>query len=195
MIRQLEKRVSELESLINKLAEDRKLTNGDADKGVEAPVEERKVETPPPPAVTPATVKEEDEWAEPEVKKEPAKGRDEDARRRISGLETWQKKQSAEEAKREEELRDKTKFTLSGKYKLRLNIKDNINLNTPKQEWTYDDTAYFDQRFQLKLEAEHGPLSGVVVFDKGNFVFDWKEDSEGTLDRWSEFHTVNAALI
>ncbi|MDI6744999.1 MAG: alginate export family protein, partial [Thermodesulfovibrionales bacterium] len=29
----------------------------------------------------------------------------------------------------------------------------------------------------------------------GNFVFDWKEDSEGTLDRWSEFLTVNSALV
>jgi hypothetical protein len=186
MIRQLEKRVSELESLINKLVEDKKQIKEEADKGIEAPVEEKKVETPPADA---------GEWDEPVVKQEPAKGRDEDARRRISGLETWQKKQAAEEAKREEESRDKTKFTFSGKYKLRLNIKDNVNLNNPKQEWTYDDTAYFDQRFQLKIEAEHGPLSGVVVFDKGNFVFDWKEDSEGTLDRWSEFHTVNSALI
>lgn len=185
-IRQLEKRVSELESLINKLIGERKLTEEEADKGVAAPAEEKTVETPP------ADI---DEWAEPVVKEEPAKGRDEDARRRISELETWQKKQAAEEAKLEEESRDKTKFTFSGKYKLRLNIKDNVNLNNPTQSWTYDNTTYFDQRFQLKIEAERGPLSGVVVFDKGNFVFDWKEDSEGTLDRWSEFHTVNSALI
>ncbi|RJQ52164.1 MAG: hypothetical protein C4526_08710 [Nitrospiraceae bacterium] len=181
-IQQLEKRISDLEAIVNTLLEEKKIPSP-VPSG-EVPKEKPEA----PPAV-------EDEWAEPVVETTPVKGRDEDARRRISELETWQKKLAAGEAKREEESRDKTIFTLSGKYKLRLNIKDNINLNNPGQKWTYDNTTYFDQRFQLRLEAEHGPLTGVVVFDKGNFVFDWKEDSEGTLDRWSEFHTVNSALV
>lgn len=182
-IQQLEKRISDLEAIVKSLLEEKKMPSTLPPE--EAP-QEKKPEAPP------AT---EDEWATPVVEMEPVKGRDEDARRRITELETWQKKLAAEEAKQEEEARDKTTFTLSGKYKLRLNIKDNIDLNNPKQSWSYDDTSYFDQRFQLKIEVEHGPLSGVVLFDKGNFVFDWKEDSEGTLDRWSEFLTVNSALV
>jgi hypothetical protein len=178
-IRELEKRISDLESLVNSLLQGKK-----AEPALPAP------------AATEVKEKKEavaDEWGEPVV--ETPKARDEDARRRVKELETWKRKLEAKTAKEEEEVRDKTTFTLSGKYKLRLNVKDNINLNNPKQSWTYDNTSYFDQRFQLKIEAEHGPLSGVVLFDKGNFVFDWKEDSEGTLDRWSEFLTVNSALV
>ena len=47
----------------------------------------------------------------------------------------------------------------------------------------------------MRIDAEYGPLTSVLVLDKGNFVFDWKEDSEGTLDRWSEFQTVTSALV
>jgi hypothetical protein len=181
-IQKLEKRVSDLESLVNKLLHEKK----------PAPAA-----IPSKPAVAEAKDKKEaaDEWGEPVVETDIQKARDEEARRRLTELETWKRKLDARTAKEEEEAREKPKFAFSGKYKLRLNIKDNINLNNPRQEWTYDNATYFDQRFQLKIEADYGPITGVVLFDKGNFVFDWKEDSEGTLDRWSEFLTVNSALV
>lgn len=134
---------------------------------------------------------EEDGWGEPEVEKAQT-ARDEEARRRLMELETWLRKFEAEKAKKEQEEAGKIKFELSGKYKLRLNARDNLHLNNPAQKWPYDESTYFDQRFQLKIDAEYGPLSMMVLFDKGNFVFDWKEGSEGGLDRWSEFLTANA---
>lgn len=184
-IQKLEKRVSDLESLVNSLLKGEKPVPSDA---------------PPKPAIPEAKEKKKgagaDEWEEPVVlEADTKKARDDEARRRLTELETWKRKQDAKTAKEEEEAKDKTKFNFSGKYKLRLNVKDNINLNNPKQAWTYDNYTYLDQRVQLKIEAERGHLTGVVVFDKGNFVFDWKEDSEGTLDRWSEFLTVNSALF
>ena len=184
-IQKLEKRVSDLESLVNSLLKGEKMIPAIVPPKPEPPeVKEKKKGTGA------------DDWEEPViVEAETKKARDDEARRRLIELETWKRKLEAKTAKEEEETKDKTKFNFSGKYKLRLNVKNNLNLNNPKQAWTYDNYTYLDQRVQLKIEADHGPLTGVVVFDKGNFVFDWKEDSEGTLDRWSEFLTVNSALF
>ncbi|OGP65463.1 MAG: hypothetical protein A3K22_03890 [Deltaproteobacteria bacterium RBG_16_42_7] len=182
-IQELEKRVSELEAIVKGLLEEKKIPPTTPS---EEALQEKKPETPP-------TVK--DEWEEPVVEKEPIRGRDEDARRRITEIETWRRRLEAKTAKEEEEEVEKVKFDFSGKYKLRLNIRDNLNLNNPRQYWQYDNYTYLDQRLQLKIDATYGPFTSVLVLDKGNFVFDWKEDSEGTLDRWSEFHTVNAALV
>ena len=183
-IQKLEKRVSDMESLVNSLLKGEKTTPAAVPAKTALPEAKEKKKA----AGT-------DEWEEPGVASDIAKARDDEARRRLTELETWKRKQDAKTAKEEEETKDKTKFNFSGKYKLRLNVKDNINLNNPKQAWTYDNYTYLDQRVQLKIEADNGPLTGVILFDKGNFVFDWKEDSEGTLDRWSEFLTVNSALV
>lgn len=184
-IRSLEKRVSDLETIVNKLLGDKDTAASVKGQGSCQP------RTPKPePRITAK-----DEWDEPVVQKEPAKGRDEEARRRLTELETWKRKAEARAAKEAEESADKVRFEFSGKYKLRLNTRDNLNLNNPYQFWAFDNKAYFDQRFQLKIEAEYGPLTSVLVLDKGNFGFDWKEGSEGTLDRWSEFQTVGSALV
>lgn len=189
-IQNLEKRVSDLEAIIKKLVEDKKIDIGgkSQETGIVEKVAEEKKEKAPAPASK-------DEWEEPVVQKEPAKGRDEEARRRLIELETWKRKLEAKVAKDAEETADRVKFAFSGKYKLRVNTRSNFNLNNPLQSWQYDNMTYLDQRFQLKIDAEYGPLSTVIVLDKGNFVFDWKEDSQGTLDRWSEFQTVNSALF
>ena len=72
-----------------------------------------------------------DDWEEPViVEAETKKARDDEARRRLIELETWKRKSEAKTAKEEEETKDKTKFNFSGKYKLRLNVKNNINLIT-----------------------------------------------------------------
>jgi uncharacterized small protein (DUF1192 family) len=134
------------------------------------------------------------EWDEPEVEKK-AEGRDEEARRRVTALETQVRKFTAEEAKRVEEAKNKPQFELSAKYKARVNARRNFNLDNPLQEWRFDNETFVDHRFQLGIEASHEALSAKLVLDKGNFVFDWKEDSEGTLERWGEFQTVNSALI
>lgn len=175
-IRQLEKRISDLEAIISTLV---------SSQGKIAVA-------PPPPVISKAAA---DEWGEPAVVTDTARSRDDEARRRLTELETWKRKTDARAAKEAEEAADKVKFDFSGKYKLRANSKSNLHLNNPDQFWSFDNTSYFDQRFQLKIDAEYGPLSSVVVLDKGNFVFDWKEGSEGTLDRWSEFQTVTSALI
>jgi len=175
-IRQLEKRVSDLEAVISTLV---------GDKGKIAAA------SPKPVAAEVAA----DEWGAPAVVSDIVTGRDEEARRRLTEIETWKRKTDARAAKEAEEAAEKVKFDFSGKYKLRANSRDNLNLNNPNQSWSFDNTSYFDQRFQLKIDAEYGPLSSVLVLDKGNFVFDWKEGSEGTLDRWSEFQTVTAALV
>lgn len=175
-IRQLEKRVSDLEAVINTL--------------VSSPAKIA-VAPPQPIAATAAT----DEWGAPAVVADTAKSRDDEARRRLTELETWKRKTDARASKEAEETAEKVKFDFSGKYKLRANSKNNLHLNNPNQSWSFDNTSYFDQRFQLKIDAEYGALSSVLVLDKGNFVFDWKEGSEGTLDRWSEFQTVTSALV
>ena len=179
-IRKLEKRIADLESLVSALAEGKK----------SAP------QSPQPESPKPAVKKaEDDEWGAPVAAGEPAKGRDEEARRRLSEIETWKMRQEAKLSKEAEEAADRVKFDFSGKYKLRFNSKNNLNLDNPAQFWQFDNNAYFDQRFQLKIDAEYGPLSTVLVLDKGNFVFDWKEGSQGTLDRWGEFQTVTSALV
>ncbi|MBI5212075.1 MAG: alginate export family protein [Nitrospirae bacterium] len=181
-IQSLEKRISDIESLVQKL-----LKGKEPAAQAPAPKDTIAKEKTKPAA--------DDEWGEPVVSAEAPGGRDPDARRRLTELETWKRKQDAKIAKEAEEAADKVKFDFSGKYKLRVNTRSNFNLNNPLQTWQYDNMTYFDQRFQMKIDAEYGPLSTAVVFDKGNFVFDWKEDSEGTLDRLSEFQTVNSALV
>lgn len=135
-----------------------------------------------------------DEWDEPEVAKK-AEGRDEEARRRLLAIETQMRKTGAEAAKQEEERKDKFKYELSGKYKGQVNARRNFNLENPNQQWTYDSATYFDQRFQLTLDATYESFLARLTLDQGNFVFDWKEDSQGTLSRWGEFLTVNSALV
>ncbi|MBI4753933.1 MAG: alginate export family protein [Betaproteobacteria bacterium] len=134
------------------------------------------------------------DWDEPEVEKT-AQGRDEEARRRVMALETQVRKFGAETAKQAEETKGKPHWEFSGKLKARVNSRHNFNLGNPLQEWRFDNATFVDHRFQLGIEASHETLSAKLVLDKGNFVFDWKEDSEGTLERWGEFQTVNSALI
>ncbi len=134
------------------------------------------------------------EWDEPEVDKK-QEGRDEEARRRLMALETQVRKFSAEAAKLQEALRKKTNFDFSGKYKARVNSRHNFNLENPLQQWEFDNATYFDHRFQLQIDASHEVFLTRLVLDKGNFVFDWKEDSEGTLERWGQFQTVGAPLV
>ncbi len=184
-VRKLEKRVSDLEAVVRQLIEERKGPSGQPQ--VSTAVEEKK------PAAASGTG--DDEWGEPVVRTETAKGRDDEARRRLSELETWKKKTDAKTAKEAEESADKVRFDFSGKYKLRYNVRNNLNLNNPLQFWQFDNSSYFDQRYQLGVTAEYGPLSSVLILDKGNFVFDWKQDSEGTLERWGEFQTVTSALV
>lgn len=133
-------------------------------------------------------------WEEPEVEKE-SQGRDEEARRRLVELETWRRKMEAEQARKEAETEESTRFEFALKYKARVNSRNNFHLNNPLQQWPFDNTSFFDQRVELQVNAGRGPLLGAIQLDKGNFLFDWKEDSEGTLERWSEFHLVNAALV
>lgn len=135
-----------------------------------------------------------DEWDEPEVAKK-TEGRDEEARRRLLALETQMRKTGAEAAKQEEERKGKFKYELSGKYKGQVNARRNFNLENPNQQWTYDSATYFDQRFQLTLDASYESFLTRLTLDQGNFVFDWKEDSVGTQSRWGEFLTVNSALV
>lgn len=135
-----------------------------------------------------------DDWDEPEIAKKP-EGRDEEARRRLLVLETQARKNAAEAAKQVEERENKFKLGLSGKYKGQVNTRRNFNLENPNQQWTYDSAAYFDQRFQLTLDASYESFLTRLTLDQGNFVFDWKEDSQGTQSRWGEFLTVNSALV
>jgi len=184
-IRRLEKRVAELEAIVRQLAEKAAIpvkspedtTTTAASKSPEVGTETE-------------TTQDDDEWEDPEVKAA-AGGRDQDARRRVSELETWRRKKEARSAKDEEEAAGKAKIELTGKYKLQYNIRNNLHLNNPNQFWKYDDTSFIDQRFQLGVEAVYGPLSAEVVLDKGNFLFDWKEGTEGTFERWGEFLTAN----
>ncbi len=185
-IRQLEKRVSDLEAIVRRLVEERAaVPTGPVTDTAET-------EDAAPPAITAETktVEDDDEWEEPEVEAA-AGGRDQDARRRVSELETWRRKEEAKRAKVEEETAGKAKIELSGKYKLQYNIRNNLHLNNPNQLWEYDDTSFVDQRFQIGVEATYGPLSAEIVLDKGNFLFDWKEGTEGTFERWGEFLTAN----
>ena len=177
--RALEQRIRELEEKLRRLEE--RLQQQQGAVPAAAPKQAQPAKQP-------------DEWDEPEIAKE-AVARDEEARRRLVELETWKRKFEGERIKLQEEEAEKVKFDWSGKYKLRFNRRDNLNLDNRLQQWRFDNEAYFDQRFQLRLDATYGALSSVLLLDKGNFVFDWKEDSEGTLDRWGEFHSVSAPLV
>ncbi len=134
------------------------------------------------------------EWDEPEVDKK-AEGRDEEARRRLVVLETQMRKSAAETAKQQEEQQDKVKFEFSGKYKAQVNSRRNFNLNNSLQQWKYDNDTFVDHRFSLQIDATYEALLTRLVLDKGNFVKDWKEDSEGTLERWGQFQTVDSQLV
>lgn len=134
------------------------------------------------------------EWDEPEVDKKP-EGRDEEARRRLLVIETQTRKAAAETAKREEEQKDKIKFDFSGKYKAQINSRHNFNLNNPLQKWKYDNASFVDHRFSLQIDASYEALLTRLVLDKGNFSSDWKEDGEGTLERWGQFQTLSSQLV
>ena len=193
-IQRLEQQIADLEALVRRLLGEPKpaapttgLVPGEATQA-RAPASST---TSAPPARPP----DKDEWEDPVPRTETAGGRDEEARRRLTEIETWKRKQDAKSAKEAEEAAQKTRFDVSGRYKVRLNARNNLDLGNPGQSWEFDDSVYFDQRFQLRIDAEYGPFAAVLVLDKGNFVFDWKEGSEGTLDRWSTFLTVNPALV
>jgi hypothetical protein len=134
------------------------------------------------------------EWDEPEVEKKP-EGRDEEARRRLLVLETQSRRNAAEVAKQVEAQKDKFKFEFSGKYKARFNSRNNFNLDNPNQKWKYDNATFFDQRYSLQIDASYEALLARLVLDKGNFTTDWKEDSEGTMERWGEFQTLGSQLV
>lgn len=134
------------------------------------------------------------EWDEPEVDKK-AEGRDEEARRRLLALETQARRSAAETAKRDEEQKDKVKFEFSGKYKAQINSRNNFNLNNPLQQWKYDNANFVDHRYSLQVDATYEALLTRLVLDKGNFSSDWKEDSEGTLERWGQFQTLSSQLV
>lgn len=135
-----------------------------------------------------------EDWVEPEVTKK-EEGRDEEARRRLTVVETQLRKLEAEKAKKEAEEKQRPHFDFSGKYKARINSRNNFNLDNPLQEWRFDNETFFDQRYQLQVDATYESLQATLLLDKGNFVFDWKEDGEGTLERWGEFQLVNAPLV
>ncbi|MDZ4251809.1 MAG: alginate export family protein [Sulfuritalea sp.] len=134
------------------------------------------------------------EWDEPEVDKK-AEGRDEEARRRLLVLETQARKSGAEAAKREEATKDKVQFDFSGKYKVQANSRHNFNLSNPAQQGKYDNNSFVDHRFSLQIDATYEALLTRLVLDKGNFVSDWKEDSEGTLERWGQLQTAGSELV
>ena len=134
------------------------------------------------------------EWDEPEVDKK-AEGRDEEARRRLLVLETQARKSSAEVAKREEAQKDKVAFDFSGKYRAQVNSRHNFNLSNPGQQGKYDNNSFVDHRFSLQIDATYDALLTRLVLDKGNFVSDWKEDSEGTLERWGQLQTAGSELV
>ena len=160
-----------------------------------AELDKRPPATAPAPGAVPATAAAGGgEWDEPEVDKKP-EGRDEEARRRLLVLETQARKNAAEVAKQAEEQKDRFKFEFSGKYKARFNSRHNFNLDNPNQKWKYDNASFFDQRYSLQIDATYDALLTRLVLDKGNFTTDWKEDSEGTLERWGEFQTLGSQLV
>ncbi|MBI4616806.1 MAG: hypothetical protein HY720_24550 [Planctomycetes bacterium] len=180
--RALEERVRELETEVRDL---RRL------------IEEKLGETPRPegPGAQPSTEESEfGEWTEPEIEKA-AEARDPEARRRLAELEASVLKFESERETEKEEEAGKVQFDFSVKYKAQVNSRVNFNLNNPLQRWEFDNETFFDQRYQLQVDARYEQLQATLLLDKGNFVFDWKEDSEGTLERWGQFHLVDAALV
>ena len=134
------------------------------------------------------------EWDEPEVEQK-AQGRDNEARRRLLALETQARKSAAETAKRDDEQKDKFRFEFSGKYKAQVNSRHNFELSNVEQQWRYDNATFVDQRYSLQVDASFEALLMRLVLDKGNFSTDWKEDSEGTLERWGQFQTPSSPLV
>ncbi|MCF6247669.1 MAG: alginate export family protein [Desulfobacula sp.] len=188
--RQLEKRISDLEDLVNLLLQEKQVSGDIPVPKTQAPQKTAETE-----ALESSDTDEDGEWGSEEEVETVLEGRDRDARRRVTELETWRRKLDSKKIKEEEEESKKVKFEFSGKYKLHFNSRNNFDLNNSGREWPYDNTSYFDYRFMLKTEASYGPLATIFTIDKGNFTFDWKEDSEGTLERWSEFFTVNSAWV
>lgn len=135
-----------------------------------------------------------DDWGDPEVVKKP-EGRDEEARRRLLALETQARRSTAEVAKREEAQKDKVQFDFSGKYKAQVNSRHNFNLGNPLQKWKFDNSSFVDHRFSLQIDATYEAMMARLVLDKGNFTSDWKEDGEGTLERWGNFQTLSSELV
>lgn len=134
------------------------------------------------------------EWDEPEVEQK-AQGRDDEARRRLLALETQARKSAAEAVKRADEQKNKFQFEFSGKYKAQVNSRHNFDLSNPLQQWRYDNATFVDQRYSLQVDANYEALLTRLVLDKGNFSTDWKEDSEGTLERWGQFQTLSSPLV
>ena len=110
-------------------------------------------------------------------------------------IETQARKSAAEAVKREAEQKNKVSFEFSGKYKAQVNARDNFDLNNPQQQWRYDNATFFDQRYALQVDANYEALLTRLVLDKGNFSSDWKEDSEGTLERWGQFQSLSSPLV
>jgi len=182
------RRLQELEAQVAQFkAETARLQAELAQKQGAAPVQAR-------PAAPKAAATAGGEWDEPEVEKK-AEGRDEEARRRLLALETQARKFQAEAAKQEEAQKDKVKFDFSGKYKAQVNSRHNFNLNNPLQQGKFDTASFVDHRFSLQVDATYEALLTRLVLDKGNFVMDWKEGGEGTLERWGEFQTVGSQLV
>lgn len=134
------------------------------------------------------------DWDEPEVDRK-AEGRDDEARRRLLVLETQARKSAAEAVKQAEAQQDKVQFEFSGKYKAQVNSRRNFNLSNPAQQWTYDNASFFDHRFALQIDATYDEILARLVLDKGNFSSAWKEDGEGTLERWGQFQTAYSQLV
>ena len=190
-IKQLEKRITELEALVKSLMAGK--GSGIVNSVSQPSSTEKNLAGKKSVAPTKAAI-ETDEWSEPSTETKTS-SRDEEARRRLTDLETWKLKEEAKEAKAAEEAADKVKLAFSGEYKLRLNSTSNLNLNNSLQFWQFDNSAWFDQMIQLRLEAEYGPLYAMLVLDKGNTTFDWKEGTQGTLERWGQFTTVSSSLV
>ncbi len=86
----------------------------------------------------------------------------------------------------------KTKMTFRGNFRMRFNMRDNLELNMPGGR--EDSTSYFDQRFRLNIEARRGPIRAVVLMDKGDIPRRWVQDSEGTSEKLGNFSTTNSFL-
>ncbi|MDP2809244.1 MAG: hypothetical protein Q8O34_03765 [Rhodocyclaceae bacterium] len=180
------RRLQELEAQVSQFREETVRLRAELDKRQPAAVAAAK------PATAKATGAGGD-WDEPEVEKK-AEGRDEEARRRLLAIETRSRKSTAELAKREEEQKDKVQFDFSGKYRAQVNARSNFNLDS-SQQGKFDDARFVDHRYSLQIDASYEALLARLVLDKGNFVMDWKEDSEGTQERWGQFQTVGSQLV
>jgi len=125
-VQQLEKRISDLESAIKDLLKEEKGQSGKSERKADPEAQRKNTEVKSPDAGIKSETGD-GEWGELDTKREPAKGRDEDARRRLTELETWKRKTDAKIAKEEEDAAERVKFDFSGKYKLRYNIRNNLD--------------------------------------------------------------------